>query len=280
MKDKTLSLAFLLILAGAGIIQAQVSSAFHIVKLVDSTSVEFKDWNAVCEVNGNTFWVVGDGGRIRKYHVDSTYTTPTIVNPPEVDISLSLPPDTSYTLCDVYFHDQSHGWIVGYKDTTISGGVIQLTLCPGPGRIWYTTSGGENVSDWHMVEKERMPLAFRQASIPCLSVDFYDDRHGYVGCGCGYVLYSNTWGQTWFALGDTVNLPNTKPPWWGVGDSIGSIPRGYGEDYYNHYGDWYWDVKARNDGKIYVASDNNGVFFQSLDDCKSWEYCCFGQDET
>ncbi|MBA7594461.1 hypothetical protein ES703_01404 [subsurface metagenome] len=80
---------------------------------------------------------------------------------------------------------------------------------------------------------------------PCLSVDFYDNIHGYVSCGCGYVLYSNTHGESWYALGDTL-LP-TKPPWDSVGFHIGSIPRKYhvGEGYYNHFGDWYWDIKAR-----------------------------------
>jgi len=101
--------------------------------------------------------------------------------------------------------------------------------------------------------------------IPCLSVDFYNDQYGYVGCGCGYVLYSNTHGESWYALGDT--LLQKKPPWDSVGFHIGSIPRNYhvGEGYYNHFGDWYWDIKAPNASNVYVASDNNGVFFESTD---------------
>jgi hypothetical protein len=67
-----------------------------------------------------------------------------------------------------------------------------------------------------------------------------------------------------------------------VGFHIGSIPRGYhvGEGYYNHFGDWYWDIKAPNANKVYVASDNNGVFFHSTDGCENWNYFCFGQDSV
>jgi|GEM_PF-7003448 len=79
---------------------------------------------------------------------------------------------------------------------------------------------------------------------PCLSVDFYNDQYGYVGCGCGYVLYSDNRGVSWYSLD---SLPEKKPPWDSVGFHIGSIPRKYhvGEGYYNHFGDWYWYIKAR-----------------------------------
>jgi len=100
---------------------------------------------------------------------------------------------------------------------------------------------------------------------PCLSVDFYDDMHCYVGCGCGYVLWSTDRGVSWRALRDTTL--EKKPPWDSVAWAIGSIPRDMAleQHYYNHFGDWYWDIKAPNASNVYVASDNNGVFFESTD---------------
>ncbi|TET21802.1 MAG: hypothetical protein E3J71_08160 [Candidatus Stahlbacteria bacterium] len=260
--------AALLALAFASTIQAQDTVVaryrYRRIGLIDSVSVNKGDWNAVYKVkttnpyNPYTIWVVGDSGKVRRYQVEIDAD-----HIPQLDtldtLSFSLGPQ--YTLSDVCFPSQQYGYIVGYTDTCYT---VETTgpSVPGKGYIWYSHNYGNT---WDTVSTANMPEAFRKRPIPCLSVDFYDDMHGYVGCGCGYVLYSNTHGESWYALGDTL-LPK-KPPWDSVGFHIGSIPRGYhvGEGYYNHFGDWYWDIKAPNASNVYVASDNNGVFFETTD---------------
>ena len=262
MKRKSYAVfAALLVLAFASTIQAQPHpGSYYYIKLLDSVSVTTGDWNAVCKVktDPNTIWIVGDSGKVRRYQVEiDDYDRPQLdtLNA----LSFSLGPQ--YTLSDVCFPSQQYGYIVGYTDTCYSVNVPGPSV-PGRGKIWYSYNSGNT---WDTVLTANMPPAFRQRPIPCLSVDFYDDEHGYVGCGCGYVLWSIDRGQTWRALGDTTL--QKKPPWDSVGFHIGSIPRGYhvGEGYYNHFGDWYWDIKAPNASNVYVASDNNGVFFESTD---------------
>ena len=262
--------AALLALAFASLVQAQdttetpYQTRYRRIGLIDPVSATKGDWNAVCKVNTNDtiLWVVGDSGKVRRYQVEIDDT----LHIPKWDTSnvLSFSLGPQYTLCDVCFPNQQYGYIVGYTDTCYT---VETTgpSVPGKGYIWYTHTGGGNPTDWHIVDYQYMPPAFQQRPIPCLSVDFYDDMHGYVGCGCGYVLYSNDRGVSWRALRDTTL--EKKPPWDSVGFHIGSIPRKYhvGEGYYNHFGDWYWDIKAPNASNVYVASDNNGVFFETTD---------------
>lgn len=250
------AIAALLVLAFASTIQAQLHpGSYYYIKLLDSVSVNTGDWNAVCKIN-NYVWIVGDSGKVRRYHVWSDSMDRYFLDD---TTDFSLGPE--YTLSDVCFPSQQYGYIVGYTDTCYSVNVPGPSV-PGKGKIWYSYNSGNT---WDTVSTANMPPAFRQKAIPCLSVDFYDEEHGYVGCGCGYVLYSDNRGVSWYALGDT--LLQKKPPWDGVGFHIGSIPRGrhVGEGYYNHFGDWYWDIKAPNASNVYVASDNNGVFFETTD---------------
>jgi hypothetical protein len=240
MKRKSYAaLAAFLALAFASTIQAQPQPGgwYYHIKLLDSVSVTTGDWNALCEVN-NYVWIVGDSGKVRKYTVTYGSAGTPILN--------------------------LYGYIVGYEKREIGVEVPSVTV-PGKGKIWYTHNYGASPGDWQLVDTLDMPEAFRKKAIPCLSVDFYNEERGYVGCGCGYVLRSIDYGESWRALRDTM-LP-TKSPWDSVGFHIGSIPRGYhvGEGYYNHFGDWYWDIKAPNANKVYVASDNNGVFFETTD---------------
>ncbi len=254
------ALAALLALAFASTIQAQLHpGSYYYIKLLDSVSVNTGDWNAVCKIN-NYVWIVGDSGKVRRYHVWSDSRDRYFLDD-TTDFSLG---DDNYTLCDVCFPSQNYGYIVGYADTCYAHDVAVPSV-PGKGYIWYTHTGGDSEGEWTLVDSMNMPPEFRKKAIPCLSVDFYENRYGYVGCGCGYVLYSNDFGVSWYALGDT--LLQKKPPWDGVGFHIGSIPRDryIGEGYYNHFGDWYWDIKAPNASNVYVASDNNGVFFESTD---------------
>ena len=267
------AIAALFVLAFASTIQAQPHpGGYYHIKLLDSVSVNTGDWNAVCDVN-NYIWVVGDSGKVRRYHVwldsmDRYFLDDTM------DFSLG---DDNYTLCDVCFPSQQYGYIVGYEKREVGGEVPGVTV-PGKGYIWYTHNGGSGSTNWHMVDTLDMPEAFRKKPIPCLSVDFYNNQYGYVGCGCGYVLYSNDFGVSWRALRDTTL--QKRPPWDSVGFHIGSIPRDMAKElhYYNHFGDWYWDIKTPNASNVYVASDNNGVFFESTDACENWSYHCFGQD--
>ncbi len=249
--------AALLALAFASTIQAQPHpGGYYHIKLLDSVSVNTGDWNAVCKIN-DYVWIVGDSGKVRRYHVWSDSMDRYFLDD---TTDFSLGPE--YTLCDVCFPTNQYGYIVGYEKREIGVEVPSVTV-PGRGKIWYSHSFG---TSWDTVLTEDMPEAFQQKPIPCLSVDFYNEERGYVGCGCGYVLRSIDYGESWRALRDTM-LP-TKPPWEGVGDSIGSIPRDryIGKGYYNHFGDWYWDIKARSNGNdVYVASDNNGVFFETTD---------------
>ncbi|MBA7594459.1 hypothetical protein ES703_01402 [subsurface metagenome] len=253
--------AALLALAFASTIQAQPHpGCYYYIKLLDSVSVTTGDWNAVCKVKTqpDTIWIVGDSGKVRRYQVeiaaDHIPTWDTLDT-----LSFSLGPE--YTLCDVCFPTNQYGYIVGYEKREIGVEVPGVTV-PGKGKIWYSHNSGNT---WDTVSTANMPEAFQQRPIPCLSVDFYNDQYGYVGCGCGYVLFSDDRGVSWRALGDT--LLQKKPPWDSVGFRIGSIPRKYhvGEGYYNHFGDWYWDIKTPNASNVYVASDNNGVFFESTD---------------
>jgi hypothetical protein len=288
MKRKSYAaLAAFLALAFASTIQAQPQPGgwYYHIKLLDSVSVTTGDWNALCEVN-NYVWIVGDSGKVRKYTV--TYGS---AGTPILNLSNSFSLGSKYTLCDVCFPTNQYGYIVGYEKREIGVEVPSVTV-PGKGKIWYTHNYGASPGDWQLVDTLDMPEAFRKKAIPCLSVDFYNEERGYVGCGCGYVLRSIDYGESWRALRDTM-LP-TKSPWDSVGFHIGSIPRGYhvgegyynhfgdwywdikapnsiprgyhvGEGYYNHFGDWYWDIKAPNANKVYVASDNNGVFFETTD---------------
>jgi len=259
--------AALLALAFASIIQAQdttetpYQTRYRHIGLIDPVSVDKGDWNAVCKVNTNDtiLWVVGDSGKVRRYHVGvnvhDTYYTYYLDDTNTIEFSLG----SNYTLCDVCFPSSQYGYIVGYEQREVGS---QGVTVPGRGKIWYTHNSG---TSWDTVLTEDMPEAFRKRPIPCLSVDFYDDMHGYVGCGCGYVLWSTDRGVSWRALDDTTL--QKKLPWDGVGFHIGSIPRDryIGKGYYNHFGDWYWDIKTRHSDNVYVASDNNGVFFETTD---------------
>lgn len=257
--------AAFLVLAFASIIQAQPHpGGYYHIKLLDSVSVNTGDWNAVCKVNTNDtiLWVVGDSGKVRRYHVGvnvhDTYYTYYLDDTNTIEFSLG----SNYTLCDVCFPTNQYGYIVGYEQREVGDSGV---IVPGKGYIWYTHTGGDSEGEWTLVDSAYMPEAFRKRPIPCLSVDFYNEERGYVGCGCGYVLRSIDYGESWRALRDTM-LP-TKPPWDSVGFRIGSIPRDryIGKGYYNHFGDWYWDIKTRHSDNVYVASDNNGVFFETTD---------------
>jgi len=272
-------------LAGAGLAQAQ-PALYHYVKQLNDTTLDAGDLNAVTRVKTNlgTFWAVGDSGRVRRFKVGLD----TIMDEEMfliTDMSVSFTLGTEYTLTDVCFTNESHGWIVGYRDTIYEA--IRLDgerpEVPGPGRgqIWYTTSGGSGAGAWTPVDSVNMPWQFYEddAIIPFLSVDFdrNDNQHGYVGCGCGFLLFSDDGGETWYIQEDKEDRH-----WWEVGHKIGSIPRDLPDtSFYNHYADWYWDVKTHSDGnEVYVASDNNGVFFHHPnygDPNQDWNIMCFGQ---
>ncbi|MBD3285518.1 hypothetical protein GF359_03705 [candidate division WOR-3 bacterium] len=252
----------LAVLAVAGLMQAQTAYSYHYVDEIGNTSPDKGDWNAVTRVknNLNTFWVVGDKGRVRRFEASLT----PVMGEDQfriTDSSVSFTLDTAYTLTDVCFTDEGHGWIVGYRDTvyTQNGTLIAKPPIPGPGRgqIWYTTDGGDGAEAWDSVLQVNMPpiLYEDDAIVPFLSVDFdrTDNQHGYVGCGCGFLLFSSDGGQTW-----EIRENKRERHWWNVGHRIGSIPRDMTDtSFYNHYGDWYWDVKTESDGNdVYVASDN------------------------
>ena len=184
------ALAALLALAFASIIQAQdidTLPRYRHIGLIDSVSVNTGDWNAVCKIN-NYVWIVGDSGKVRRYHVAlSAQSVPYLDDDDTLKFSLG----PQYTLCDVCFPSQNYGYIVGYADTCYTVDVTGPSV-PGKGYIWYTHTGGDSEGEWTLVDSAYMPEAFRKRPIPCLSVDFYNNQYGYVGCGCGYVLYSNT----------------------------------------------------------------------------------------
>ncbi|MBN2378779.1 hypothetical protein JXM67_03135 [candidate division WOR-3 bacterium] len=276
---KLILFSALAVLAGASLVQAQPGVGFyHNVYLLDTlTSVDKGDWNAVCMPKNTdmAFWVVGDSGEVRRFDVTKGPSNKYVIGPnPAASFNLG----SCYTLTDVCFYDQSRGWIVGYKDSSFSYvGESRLINIPAPGRgqIWYTTDGG-NI--WHDVDTANMPPEFYQgdAVVPFLSVDFSDYLHGFVGCGCGFLLKSDDGGQSWY-----IDPDKEDRQWWDVGPKIGSIPRDMTADsFYNHYADWYWDVKANNNpNDVYLASDNNGVFFHSPDQGRggTWNVLCFGQ---
>ena len=236
MKRLYAAIAALLVLASASTIQAQVGGGYYWIELVDSNevSVNTGDWNAVCKVktDPNTIWVVGDSGKVRKYTVVKDTLDAYTLNH---NTSFTL--GSKYTLCDVCFPSHQYGYIVGYTDTCYTVETSGPSV-PGKGYIWYNHDAVTNPTNWQLVDTMNMPPAFQQRPIPCLSVDFYNEERGYVGCGCGYVLRSIDYGESWRALRDTM-LP-TKPPWDSVAWAIGSIPRDMDIDlrYYNHFGDW------------------------------------------
>ena len=219
--------AALLVLAVASLAHGM---GYRHIELLDSVSITKGDWNAVCYVRtpDTILWVVGDSGNVRRYDVVK-YQGGSASTKLMKDFSLG----GNYTLCDVCFPSQQYGYIVGYEQREVGDSGV---IVPGKGKIWRSHNYG---TSWDTVDLSNIDI-FNQSNInvPCLSVDFYNDQYGYVGCGCGYVLYSNDWGQTWYALGDTL-LPK-KPPWDSVAWAIGSIPRDMppGSHYYNHFGDW------------------------------------------
>lgn len=242
MNSKTYAaFAALLVLAFASTVQAQDPEGpvyrYRHIGLIDSVSVNTGDWNAVCKVknDSNTIWIVGDSGRVRRYQVEIDDHHRPLLDTLDT-LSFSLGPN--YTLCDVCFPSHQYGYIVGYEQREIGGGEIPGVPVPGKGKIWYNHNAVVNPTNWQMVDTMDMPPAFQQRPIPCLSVDFYNSQYSYVGCGCGYVLFSDDRGQTWRALEDTTL--QKKPPWDSVGFHIGSIPRDMDKDlrYYNHFGDW------------------------------------------
>lgn len=212
----------LLALAFVSIVHAQ-AGATRLVQLYNRTEVgpNKLDWNAICQVENDdhTLWVVGDSGKVRKYTVTyDNWNRPILnFNPATDERNLG----SNYKLCDVSFPSQAtagrYGYIVGYRD--------DLTPEKWEGRIWKTIDYG---ASWIPMDPN-MPTPFGQANIPCLSVDFFNDQKGYVGCGCGYVIRTIDGGTNWQLV--------EKQPWEGVGTKIGAIPRGYYEGYYNHYGD-------------------------------------------
>ena len=244
MKRLYAAIAALLVLAFASTIQAQdpveLVPRYRHIGLIDSVSVDKGNWNAVYKIkktnpeNPDTIWVVGDSGKVRRYQVEIDDHRPQLDTLDTLSFSLG----SKYTLCDVCFPSHRYGYIVGYEQRELGGGEIPGVPVPGKGKIWYNHNAVTSPTNWQMADTMYMPPVITSHNVPCLSVDFYDDEHGYVGCGCGYVLYSYDRGQTWYALDDTTL--QKKPPWDSVAWSIGSIPRDMDEDlrYYNHFGDW------------------------------------------